>query len=120
MSQFAATPTKSPSVNDDAATVPSRLLSKSHSMGGGLRCLLTFTACTVSLGLVVASLRWRMVEVGDKISYPHGAFVLAMGFVFFIALTHFLHTLLLHTQLGREFCLSYRLLASDALEITNK
>lgn len=107
-----------------AAAVPTRLkMMKSHLLmddGGGRKSLLTFAACSASLGLVVASLRWRVVAVGDKISYLHGAFVLAMGFVFFVALTHFLHTLLLHTHLGRVFCRSYRLLESDALEITNK
>lgn len=120
MSQPTSVPTTA--ARDAAAAATTRLTTSGHhpTMEGLRRCLLACAACSASLGLVVASLRWRVVAVGDKISYPHGAFVLAMGFVFFVALTQFLQTLLLHTHIGRTFCRRYRLIASDALEITNK
>lgn len=90
-------------------------------VSGGLQyCALAALFCIGSIGLVAVSVRLRITAVDDKIAYTHGLFILAMGFVFFVALTHFWQQLLQRTQAGRAFCGRYWLLRSDALEITNK
>lgn len=92
----------------------------SGGIGSWLYCTLAALCCLGAIVMVAASVRLRVAAVDDKIAYTHGLFILAMGFVFFVALTHFWQHLLQRTLAGRAFCGRYRLLRSDALEITNK
>lgn len=87
---------------------------------GRKECAVALLTALVGLFVAALSVFVRVSLVHDKITYPHGVFILAAGFVFFVALTRFWQTLLLRTANGRAFCGRHRLLRSDALEITNK
>lgn len=71
-----------------------------------------------SFGLACASL-WEL-NPSDRISIQKGSLLIALGFVYFVALTDFLNKLILRTSIGLSFVKKYRLRISDVLDITNK
>uniref|UniRef100_A0A1Q3FE42 TLC domain-containing protein n=1 Tax=Culex tarsalis TaxID=7177 RepID=A0A1Q3FE42_CULTA len=91
--------------------------------GGGHKtdprgCLFQLLYSLGSFGLACASL-WEL-NPSDRISIQKGSLLIALGFVYFVALTDFLNKLILRTSIGLSFVKKYRLRISDVLDITNK
>lgn len=81
-------------------------------------CLFQLLYSLGSFGLACASL-WELNPT-DRISIQKGSLLIALGFVYFVALTDFLNKLILRTSIGLSFVKKYRLRISDVLDITNK
>lgn len=81
-------------------------------------CLFQLLYSLGSFGLACASL-WEL-NPSDRISIQKGSLLIALGFVYFVALTDFLNKLILRTTIGLSFVKKYRLRISDVLDITNK
>ncbi|KAL9705004.1 hypothetical protein quinque_008522 [Culex quinquefasciatus] len=81
-------------------------------------CLFQLLYSLGSFGLACASL-WEL-NPSDRISIQKGSLLIALGFVYFVALTDFLNKLILRTSIGLSFVKKYRLRISDVLDITNK
>lgn len=81
-------------------------------------CLFQLLYSLGSFGLACVSL-WEL-NPSDRISIQKGSLLIALGFVYFVALTDFLNKLILRTSIGLSFVKKYRLRISDVLDITNK
>lgn len=92
-----------------------RQLSSQHSRG----CYLSLACSIGSIGMACGSLM-QLNSTSDRISLQRGLFLISLGFIYFVSLTDFFNKYFLETRHGIEIRKKYRLMVSDAMDITNK
>ncbi|XP_055384422.1 uncharacterized protein LOC129614035 [Condylostylus longicornis] len=82
-------------------------------------CYLSLACSIGSISLACGSLL-QLQSSSDRISIQRGLFITSLGFLYFISLTDFFNKYLIETPQGIMFRRKYRLMVSDAMDITNK
>lgn len=86
---------------------------------GNRGCFISLAWSIGSVGIAWGSLM-ALASPYERLSVQRGIFLTSLGFVHFISLTDFFNKYLMETNSGKRFRQKYRLMVSDAMDITNK